>query len=152
MQSNEKIASALNDLLTRNYDAERGYTEAGNQVTDGRLREWLFENAERRKRFGKEIKKMIASLGQEPDKGTSFLGDVHRVWIDFKTSMTSDVNEATLEECIRGEKRALEDYDKVLNEVEMTVSIAEAIRSQRNEIKTALKNVEILEESYDSVK
>jgi len=151
MQNNEKIASALNDLLTRNYDAERGYTEAGNNVDENRLRQWLFENSNRRKRFGKEIKKMIASLGKEPDKGTSFLGDVHRAWIDLKSSMTEDREEAILEECIRGEEKALEDYNKVLNEVEMPDNILNTIQKQRDDIRTALNSVRVLEESYDNV-
>ena len=151
MSNNDKIASALNDLLTRNYDAERGYTEAGNNATDGPLRKWMFENANRRKRFGKEIKKMIAALGHEPDKGTSFLGDVHRAWIDLKSSMTSNEEEAILEECIRGEERALEDYNKVLKDVDMPASVTETIQRQRNDIKTALKDVKILEESFENI-
>lgn len=151
MQTNEKIAGTLNDLLTRNYDAEKGYTEAGNNVDNRQLRQWMFDNAERRKRFGTELKGIISTLGETPDKGSSFLGTVHRAWMDLKSSMTSNTEEAILEECIRGEEKAVEDYDEVLKELTLPTNIQQTVRKQRDEIHAACQEVKQLEKSYDKM-
>jgi len=149
MQNQKKTASALNDLLTRNYDAEKGYTEGGTHVGDGQLRKWMFENAERRKRFGKNIKAMIRELGEAPDKGSSFLGDLHRTWMDIKSNTTKTVEEVVLEECLRGEEKAIEDYNQVLNEVDVPAHMQETLAQQRDEIAAAYEDVKQLEKSYD---
>ncbi|MEM9886704.1 MAG: PA2169 family four-helix-bundle protein [Bacteroidota bacterium] len=142
----DKLISALNDLLTRNHDAKKGYTEAGNDVTDGVLRKWMFENSEKRESYIEELHNQVRSLSGTPDHGTSFLGDMHRAWIDFKSSIT-DGNTAVLQECIRGEERAIEDYNKVINELDMTTAIREVLLRQRRNIEDSLKSLRAIEET-----
>ncbi|MEL6945414.1 MAG: PA2169 family four-helix-bundle protein [Bacteroidota bacterium] len=142
----EKLIGALNDLLTRNHDAKKGYTEAGNDVSDGLLRKWLFDNAEKRDAYIKELHNTIRSLAGTPDHGTSFLGDMHRTWIDFRANLT-DGDTAVMNECIRGEERALEDYEKVLNELTMTTAIREILLRQRRNIEDALQSLKAIKQS-----
>ncbi|MEM0995181.1 MAG: PA2169 family four-helix-bundle protein [Bacteroidota bacterium] len=124
----------------------KGYTEAGNDVSDGMLRKWMFENAEQRDTYITELHNQIRALAGTPDHGTSFLGDMHRAWIDFKSSIT-DGDTAVLEECIRGEERAVEDYNKVLDELNMTTAIREVLLRQRRNIEDSLKSLRAIEET-----
>jgi uncharacterized protein (TIGR02284 family) len=109
-----KIVTALNELLTRGKDAAKGFTDAGNHAIDARLRKTLFGFKEKYERFQKEIEYEIEQLDGIPEKDASFLGELHRVWLEVRADLSEDDPEAILEECIRGESRALDDYKQIL--------------------------------------
>ena len=61
--------------------------------------------------------------------------------MDFKTSLSSNDNEAVLDECIRGEKHAIETYEETLT-VHLPQYIQEKVREQLTLIKGALNQVQ----------
>ena len=142
-----KVKSALNDLLTRSHDAHKGYQEAASDVSNGALRSWLNNAATRRGAHISDLQMHIRGLGGEVDHGTSFLGDMHRVWIDFKSSVM-DGDTVVLNECIRGEERALEDYDKVLAETDIDAAIVKTLRKHSVNIQEDLNSLKAIEETF----
>lgn len=138
------VISGLNDLLTRSYDAQKGYQESANNVSDLALRQWLFDNAATRTKMIKRLESEVKLLGGSPDDGSSFLGALHRVWIDFKANVTEN-DHVVLTECLRGEEYALEDYSRVLEEIPMAMSTTLILKDQRQEIEDSLKALRILE-------
>jgi len=149
MKNTTEIISGLNDLLTKNYDAESGYKTALEQTDIATLKIFFGDRANQRYRFGKEIKAAIIALGGTPDKGTSLLGNMHRAWIDFKTALSFDSEEAILEECERGEETSLNAYNEFLQTYAIPVSLHETIANQRDLIKNALMKLEVYEERFD---
>ncbi len=145
MSYSEEMGKKLNELLEKNYDAEAGYKNAAEKVNDSTLKSYLLSRAKDRYDFGHELKAELKSFGQEPDKGTSLAGDAHRLWMDLKTALTSDKDEAVLEETIRGERAALEEYNEILEDSSLPSSTATLISTQRNSIKTALNEAKALE-------
>lgn len=145
MSYSEEMGKKLNELLEKNYDAEAGYKNAAEKVKDSTLKSYLLSRAQDRYDFGHELKSELKSFGQEPDKGTSLTGDAHRLWMDLKTALSSDKDEAVLEETIRGEKAALEEYNEILEDSSLPSSTATIISTQRNSIKTALNEAKALE-------
>ena len=145
---NNKIINELNDILTRNYDAEKGYKEAAENVDHKQLQSFFTNQAQNRYDFGHQIKEEIRSLGGDPDKGTSTKGDLHRTWLNLRDSLSSG-NKALLEECIRGEKSAMEEYDELLNEDYVPASTKAIIRDHKSSIQTALSKLETMEEVAD---
>ncbi len=143
-----KITSALNDLLTRNYDAKKGYIEAGNKVTEARLREWLFSNSKKRDCFIEETEERIKALGGMYIKGDSFFGTLHRAWLDVKSDIAED-NISVINECITGEKRALEDYNEVLSNVQMDNETKKMITRQKDNIEDSLKSLRGIEKTLE---
>ncbi|MEM9990705.1 MAG: PA2169 family four-helix-bundle protein [Bacteroidota bacterium] len=141
-----KVKSALNDLLKRSHDAHKGYQEAARDVSDGALRSWLNNTANRRSIHISDLQLQIGNLGGDADHGTSFLGDMHRAWIDFKSSIM-DGDTVVLNECIRGEERALEDYDEVLKERNLNPTIANLLRKHRMNIQDDLNSLRSIEET-----
>lgn len=144
---NDKAVNMLNTLLTRNYDAEKGYQRAAEEVDDTRLKSFFHNKARERYDFGHSLKDEIRNLGGSPDKGTSLKGDVHRMWMDLRESLTSHDNKAILEECERGEKSALEDYNDMLNS-NMPMSTKSIIERQRDTIRQDLREIQNLENTY----
>lgn len=145
MEYTEKIADKLNDLLEKNYDSEKGYKLAEEKVNDPQLKELFRSRAQNRYDFGHEIKAEIKKYGESPDKGTSVKGDLHRTWMNIKSSLSSNTEEAILEEAIRGEKAAVSDYDSVINEKEIPSTTKDMLIRQRDHIKSALEKVKNLE-------
>ncbi len=145
MSYSDKMGEKLNELLEKNYDAEAGYKNAAEKVENSALKNYLLSRAQDRYDFGHELKAELKTFGQDPEKGTSLAGDAHRLWMDLKTALTSDKDEAVLEEAIRGERAALDEYDEILKEKSLPSSTKSIITAQRNSVKNALNEAKALE-------
>jgi len=145
MSYTEEIGNKLNELLEKNYDAEAGYKLAKDKVKSTTAKDFFSQQAQERYNFGHELKEEIRSFGQEPDKGTSITGDAHRAWMNIKSTFSSDNEESMLEEAIRGEKTALEDYNNVINDKTLPASTKSVLTKHRDNIQSALTKVEAME-------
>ncbi len=145
----EQLINGLNALLTRNYDSEKGYQTAKDNVENISLEAFFNQKIAQRYQFGHEIKDLLSMLGGKPDKGTSITGDLHRGWMNLKGVLSMNTAEEILEEVERGEETCLEDYDTFLRENEMPVEVRQVISRQRNYIAKTLNRIEQLEDIYD---
>ena len=149
MSQMKENVEKLNELLEKNYDSEKGFKNAADDVKNERLKTFFEESAKQRYDFGHELKAEIKSLGGTPDKGTSTKADAHRAWMDLKSAFSSDNEEAVLEEAARGEKAAVEDYNKIIKGSEFPPSTANLLIKQRNAIERTFKKVKDLEDAFD---
>lgn len=136
-QSRGEILDALNKLLTRSHDAEEGYQEAAENAKDAELKSMFLAQSRQRAEFKMELDREIRTLGGEPDGGTSLLSDLHRAWINIKSSFSSDDDKATVQECQRGDQEALNDYTNVLQETDLVASTRELLLRQKQSVETA---------------
>lgn len=145
MNNQEKIISQLNDLLTKNYDAEKGYILAAEKVSNTDLKGFLETRAKARYDFGHVLKDQITKLGGEPDKGPSIEGRIHRAWIGLKDTFTKG-DHAIYEECVRGEETFVEEYEDFLKDREhLPETIVLILQEQLTEGRKALAEVKALE-------
>ncbi len=145
MDYSKEVANKLNELLEKNYDAEKGYKFAAENVKNSRLKSFFEERAKERYDFGHELKSEISNFGEEPEKGSSVKGDIHRSWMNLKATFSSDKEEAILEEAITGEKAAVEEYNEALEDKNLPPSTENLLLKQRNAITAALQKVKALE-------
>jgi len=150
MKYSEDVANKLNELLEKNYDAEKGYKFAAEKVKNPQLQSFFNERAKERYDFGHELKSEIRSFGEAPEKGSSLAADAHRTWMNLKTSFSSDKEEAVLEEAIRGEKAAVEEYNEVLKDTSLPPSTGNILMKQRDSISSALNKVKAMETWEDN--
>ncbi|WP_339684705.1 PA2169 family four-helix-bundle protein [uncultured Nonlabens sp.] len=146
MKYTKEVSEKLNDLLTKNYDAEAGYKLAKDKVNSSRIKDFFTDQAQERYNFGHELKEEIRNYGESPDKGTSLKGDAHRTWMKFKSAFSTNNEEAILEEAIRGEKTALEEYNSIISETAFPPSTKNMLTSHRNTILNSLSRVTAMEE------
>ncbi|GAB3558087.1 ferritin-like domain-containing protein [Spirosoma fluminis] len=132
-----EILDALNRLLTRNHDAEKGYQEASENVKDNELKSLFMAQSRQRAEFAMELDREIRALGGEPDNGTSLAADLHRAWINVKATFASDDDKATVQECQRGDQDAIENYNSVLQETDLVASTRELLLRQKQSIDSA---------------
>jgi uncharacterized protein (TIGR02284 family) len=144
----DKIVSKLNKLLTRNYDAEQGYHKAAEHVKDPDLKRLFEVYSDQRYHFGHDLKGEIKRLGGDLDKGPSFTSKVHRTWMDLKSAVTSDDTESMLEECVRGENAAVEDYKEVLKETNLPEETRTILHDHIAKIEESLYLVQELEKQH----
>ncbi len=145
MKYTEKMSNKLNELLTKNYDAEKGYKKAAEIVDNVKLKQFFENEAQKRYDFGHELKSEIRNYGETPDKGTSFTGDAHRAWMDIKTTFTSNDDEAILAEVIKGEKAAVDEYTDIIHDTTLPPTTKSILSSHVTNIKTALQSAQNFE-------
>lgn len=141
---NDQIVDALNDLLTKNYDAEKGYKEAAEKIEHTSLKGYFEKQSKNRYVFGHELKALITKYGGTPDKGTSVAGDLHRTWIAIRDAFSSG-DQNIYAECIRGEETFSEEYGEVLNDEILPEDVKEVVRKQKHSVDEALSTLRTME-------
>jgi uncharacterized protein (TIGR02284 family) len=75
----EKIVSdKLNELLVKNYDAEKGYINAMQDVDNVEVKKFFKKRAEERSRFAQQLRTEILTYGEIPEESGSLKGVMHR--------------------------------------------------------------------------
>lgn len=142
----ETVGNKLNDILEKTYDAEKGYAKAAENTDHILLKPYFKKRSEERYHFGQELKAEILKFGEAPEKDGSLTGSVHRAWMDTKALFSANNAESMLEESIRGEKTAVEEYEDVLKDTALPPSTSSLLTSQMNSIKSDLSTIKFLED------
>ena len=145
MKFTEKMSNKLNELLEKNYDAEKGYKKAAENVENTQLKNFFNEQAQKRYDFGHEIKSEIKNYGETPDKGGSTTGAMHRTWMDIETAFSSNNEETILEEVQKGEKAAIEEYNEVIKDTTLPTTTQQILTKQRDTIQNACQSAKNFE-------
>ena len=146
MKYEKIISDKLNELLIKNYDAEKGYINAMKEVEDVSLKNFFSNRAEDRSRFARQLRTEILTYGEIPEDSGSFKGTMHRNWMSLKATFSSNNEETILNEALRGEKASLEEYNDLLSNNNFPTRLIELLREQRNSIETAINSVKMYEE------
>lgn len=147
--AHEQTIDALNQLLEKNYDAEEGYKNALIDAKSDQLKKYFTKQAANRSQYVTELDKAIRDLNETPINTGSVAGSLHRTWMDIKNAIVGKSDEAVLEECIRGDKAAVEEYKSVLENEKYFPSIAPIVRNQLNGILNTLDTIKKLEDIVD---
>lgn len=146
MKYSEKISKSLNELLEKNYDAEKGYINAAENVNSTDLKIFFKRRATERSEFAKELRTEILRYNEDPKESGSFTGTAHRSWMNLKSLFSTNDEEAILEEALRGEKASLEEYNEILSDSTLPPSIDSILLKQKNAIQAAINTVKVKEE------
>ena len=135
--THSEILDRLNTLLTRTRDGERGYQEAAENAKDAELKSLFLTQSRQRSEYATEIDREIRTLVGDPENSTSLTADLHRAWINIKSTFTGNNDKAVVEECKRGDGQALEDYQEILQSTSLTASTRELLLLQKERIESA---------------
>ncbi len=148
MKYTEKISNKLNQLLSKSYDAAKGYKKAVENVNDTDIKMFLKNMSGQRERFATDLRQEILSYGELPEDSGSVAGAAHRAWMDLRSLFSSNDEQAILKECIRGEKAAIEEYNDILKDSDVLPPTTVAMLTRhRDYIQQAINNVKVLEEA-----
>lgn len=151
METRNDLVDGLKHLLHIANDGKEGYKTAAEDADSAELKALFTTYSIQRSEFEMELKSLLRQLGADSDNESGGpLGAIHRVWMDIKTAVTGNDNHAILDACITGEKAAIEAYDKVLVDTNLSQEMRETLVSQRADISECLRNVQNLEQQYSS--
>ena len=146
LKTHKDTVNVLQNILEKNYDAEKGYTKAMTDAKTPALKGFLQQQAVQRSGFATTIDHRLRQLNEKPKESGSVTGSLHRAWIDIKSSVSGNDDEAVLEEVIRGEKASVEEYQEVLKNNTLAPDIAQELQSQLDAIQGTLNKVKRLED------
>lgn len=139
-----EVESALGRLVETCCDAEAGFKLAADKIDDPALQSKMIKFANHHQAFARQLKTEMTRLGiSHPDGGT-LKGAAHRGWMTVRAALTSDSPGKILEECCRGEKAALEQYDEALG-VQLPTQTRALVQDQRRHIQAALDVIDLQE-------
>lgn len=147
----DNVKDALQDLIIRLQDAEKGYKEIERATSNIPLKQWLSQYANERHEMHKVLEGHVAARGGNAEVKTSFLGEMHRVFIDMKLSAMDDEYPAIVNEIERGASTLISDYEKVLKEIEMPASLVSTLQSQKMTIELELESLVKLKDELNAV-
>lgn len=141
----DKLIDQLEEILEKNRDAEKGYKKAAENAENPNLKAFFLDKSRDRGSFNAQLKREMVSNYKDIDDDGSFTGTMHRVWMDVKALFSADNDESMLEEAIRGEKASVEEYEEVLNDVNLPASIAAILRQQKMKVQEDLAKIKGME-------
>lgn len=114
----EKSIEVLNSLLEINNDRIAGYETAINETEDADLKGLFSALMQTSQKCKTELVAEVRKLGGLPVEGTKATGKLYRLWMDFKSALTSKDRKTILNSCEFGEDVAVGTYEKALRENE----------------------------------
>lgn len=134
-------------ILEKSIDAEKGFRTAFENATDKSLKIYFFEKSQQRVNFVRELEFELAKIDETADETSgSITGDLHRTWMDVKFFMSADGDHAMLEEALRGENAAKEDFEKVLDEKYLKLELRNILSKQYEIIQQDIEMIKSLED------
>lgn len=128
--SNDDVIDTLNELIEISKDGEYGFTAAAEHAKAPELRTLLTQRAVDCAQGARELQQHVEQLGGQPDTGGSASGAMHRGWVSVKATLVGHTDLALLEECERGEDKALARYRDACKE-ELPPAVMAVVERQR---------------------
>ncbi|WP_373516264.1 PA2169 family four-helix-bundle protein [Pricia sp.] len=141
----DEIFDEIEEILEKNEDARRGYDKAADNADSTKLSSYFRQKASKRKEFNMKLRQEIKGAYSDFDDDGSFAGSMHRAWMDVKDLFSADSDESMLEESIKGDKAAIEEYNDVIDYENLPVGLKNLLNSQRDEIRRDIQENDSLE-------
>jgi len=144
--TNDDVISTLNNLIETCKDGQNGFQTAAEGVQNSNLKSSFYEFGQQRARYVGELQTLVRELGGDPETTGSTSATLHRGWINIKSLITGQDDEAILNEAERGEDVAKDQYKKAL-EMSLPANVTTVIQKQYQEVQAAHDKVKALRDS-----
>jgi len=137
MEISEKAIDVINDLIKINNDRIAGFEKAGSDLEgdENGLIAVFDKLAGESRQYVTELTNIARQYGGDAAEGTTTAGDLHRAWIDIRTTFTGNDLLAVLNECERGEDAAKAAYRDALDpDNQLSLELAQVLQVQQQGI------------------
>lgn len=136
----------LNKLVETSKDGEYGFRNAAEKAVSPDLQQTLRQHADECRHGATELQALVVQLGGSAEDGGTVAGAAHRGWMALKGQFSGHTDLAILEECERGEDRALKSYREAL-EAELPITARSVVERQYEGVKRNHAQVRALRDS-----
>src|SRR6266581_2853433 len=130
----DDVIDTLNDLIETSLDGEAGFRTCADTVKNPTLKVFFEQKAMRCREGATQLQEIVREMGGDPDREGSMSGDMHRFWINLKSTIAGMDDHAILDECERGEDAAKASYEKALRQ-DLPGDVRLVIERQYREVK-----------------
>ncbi|OGX88847.1 PA2169 family four-helix-bundle protein [Hymenobacter glacialis] len=137
----ENTARAFNDLVEINKTGAKGYQEAAEGVTSPQLKSELSRFSQQRAKFASDLTQHASKLGlniEDTNTVEGLLTDaaaaVHQGWINIKSAITGQNDNAILGECETGDSVALKAYETALKSGDLSAEAKSVLEKQHGQV------------------
>lgn len=134
--ANEDAISTLNNLIETCKDGQDGFKTAAEGVESSNLKSLFYELGQQRSQFAGELQTLVRELGGDPENSGSTAAALHRGWINIKSLVTGQDEQAILNEAERGEDSAKKNYEDA-TKMELPSNVASVVQEQFTQVKAA---------------
>lgn len=119
MQNNHDIKT-LNGLIETTLDSADGYAEAAKDAKSTSLISLFRERSVERRQVASTLQQRVLLLGAEPEKDGTVLASAHRMFVNLRTSLTSNDNKAVVDEVERGEDHIKAKFEDAMKDKDVS--------------------------------
>lgn len=141
---NDDLISTLNNLIETCKDGQSGFQTAADGVKNTELKTLFHTYAQQRGQFAGELQGEVRRLGGDPEQTGSIAATLHRGWIDIKSAVTGEDENAVISECERGEDSAVSNYKDALD-ANLPADVRSIVERQYAQVKEAHDRIRALE-------
>ena len=141
----DNAISTLNNLIETCKDGQNGFQAAADGVKNNDLKTLFHTYSRQRAEFAGELQAEVGRLGGDAEKTGSLAASPHRGWIDIKSAVTGEDENAVISECERGEDSAVRNYEDALREQDLPADVRAIVERQFAQIKEAHDRIRSLE-------
>ena len=144
----EATVDVLTDILKLHNDRIQGYEMAIDDTEDADLKALFSHYADQSRQLSNDLTASIERAGGTPPEGTTFLGQLHKGWMELKAAITSRDRAAVLASCEQGEDAIKAAYEKAIEpDSVVLMSVRTTLHQQYDDIKNAHDRIKALRDS-----
>lgn len=150
MADNDHVISVLNNLIETCKDGQNGFQTAAEGVKRSELKTLFGQYSQQRAQFAGELQNEVLRLGGDPAETGSVAASLHRGWMNIKSAVTGEDENAVIAECERGEDSAVANYKDALADANLPSDIRTIVERQSAQVKEAHDRIRNLERATDA--
>lgn len=141
----ESTVEILHDILKLHNDRIEGYEMAINDTNDIDLKALFGRYAEQSRAMVSDLTVSIERAGGKVPDSTTFLGKVHKAWMELKSALSKDDRHGILNSVEQGEDAIVDAYkEAVKDDSQVFMSVRTTLIQQQDEIMQAHNHIKAL--------
>ena len=150
MADNDNVISVLNNLIETCKDGQNGFQTAAEGIKRSDIKSLFYQYSQQRAQFAGELQNEVRRLGGDPEQTGSVAATLHRGWINIKSAVTGEDENAVLAECERGEDSAVSNYKDALQDANLPSDVRMVVERQYAQVQEAHDRIRNLERATDA--
>jgi uncharacterized protein (TIGR02284 family) len=110
----------LNSLIETTLDSADGYAEAAKDAKSQSLISLFTQRSTERKQVASTLQQRVLLLGARPEKDGTLLASAHRMFVNLRTTVTSNDNKAVVDEVERGEDHIKAKFEDAMKDKDVS--------------------------------
>jgi uncharacterized protein (TIGR02284 family) len=117
----------LNSLIATTIDSVDGYTEAAKDADNSRYVQMFNSRASERRQAANALQSEVTRLGGTPEDDGTALAGAHRMFLNLKSAVTGQDDQAIVNEVERGEDHIKAKFEDALKDNDLSPETRSAI-------------------------